>query len=358
MSALTAEQPPRDHWAVEVITQRSDHPYFTYVEYALKDTRSGEPFLFNDHKMQLRENHQRIKRDDNGKLLHVSGVALADEDVAAFLANDVRAYRWKDRDRTGNWRDDRGRTLGPYLWLAAPWAGVSVDELDPQWQRETHILPLADQITDCIARYQDLAASKLWTGDRRGTTLNLQVGASGNDGEWSIASSYLSATTTIGYVGNLDPTFPALHNWYRFTSVSGLSGATITAATVTLVRGAAGSGSPLTALYADDQTAPGAPSTAANGEARTLTTAKVDWDSALSAGSNVSPSVVSVIQELADSYDPTVIQILHRNDGSLNAAYMRPQHYDGSSSNAPKLDITYTAAAGTTRLLASLGVGT
>jgi len=114
-------------------------------------------------------------------------------------------------------------------------------------------------------------------------------------------------------------------------------------------------GTPLTKVYADDQVAPSAPTTAADHSGRTRTTAGVDWDGFLTVNAwNNAPSLVSVGQELADSFDSSVIQLLIDDDGTAGPAnnsehtlhYLRS--YNGSTTLAPKLHIEYTAGGGGT----------
>lgn len=185
-------------------------------------------------------------------------------------------------------------------------------------------------------------------------TLDLQVGAAADDGRsWSgYDTGFQTAghTTGVQAVGIPEPerTFRA---WSRFTGVSGLSGSTIDVAYISLYEGTGSLGSPLTKIYADDQTAPTAPTTQADHAGRTKTTAGVDHDGNPTDNQfNNSPSIITVIQELADSYDPTVIQILHEDDGSDIGtdvdSYINSRSYDNDTTQAPKLHIEYTEAAG------------
>lgn len=172
-------QPPRDTWQVEMISQRTESGLVLF-EYAVREA-GGDLFLWNNHRAQFRTGHQRLERDGDGKSLHVSGVAVADADKVSFLESDAAAYRWVDKDGAGNWRDDRGRVLAPYIFAAAVWAGGQDEELDPQWQREQFTVPPQGQIDDAIQRFLDRAEAKGWVGDRRGTTLNVKVGAGADD---------------------------------------------------------------------------------------------------------------------------------------------------------------------------------
>ena len=175
-------------------------------------------------------------------------------------------------------------------------------------------------------------------------TIDEQVGAGADDGEYKGDCTYFGDTSNVAHIG----VFASLvyQAWYRFTGISGLSGATIDVSYIELY-GRFSSGSPLTKIYADDQIAPAAPSSCANANGRTRTTAGIDWDGLLTSFAfNQSPSINSVVQELADDYDPTVVQILHDDDGSASTDnYQHAHTYEMSSAEAPKLHIEFTAAA-------------
>jgi hypothetical protein len=178
------------------------------------------------------------------------------------------------------------------------------------------------------------------------TTLNLQVGASADDGHAGQTGASFNATQLWMIAGNVS-TVP-FGVWARFTGVSGLTSVTIDTATLTL-RGEFAANSPgvLQKIYADDQTAPAAPTDAAEFQAITLTTASVDWDEDSVASTDAtSPDLSAIIQELADSYDPSVIQIIVRDDGSGSDVYNFWTTYDDSTPDAARLDIDYSPVPG------------
>ncbi len=125
--------------------------------------------------------------------------------------------------------------------------------------------------------------------------------------------------------------------------VSGLAGATITAAYIDNVNQAnGGNASPTLAIYAEDAESPARITSLNDLNARTRTTAKVDWDAAWT-GYNTkdSPSITSIIQELADTYNPDYIQIFIQNDGG--SAGVQVYAYEGEA--PPTLHIEYTAGS-------------
>ncbi|KKN62633.1 hypothetical protein LCGC14_0509760, partial [marine sediment metagenome] len=177
-------------------------------------------------------------------------------------------------------------------------------------------------------------------------TIDEQVGTSLDDGRRYTGALGFSATDTSHYIGYINhANYLVSHQFARFTGISGLSGATIDTALFKLFGTIQNTGDPLTKIRADDQAAPDAPTNASEFDDISLTTAGVDWDGILTDGVwNDSPDIKTVIQELADSYDPTVIQIIHKDDGSGTGAYNRQaaRSYNWASSDAPKLHIEYT----------------
>jgi hypothetical protein len=167
-------------------------------------------------------------------------------------------------------------------------------------------------------------------------TIDDQVGADADDGYGSIDT--FDNNGPNNYVGYSSKEYRAFH---RFTNISGLSGSTIDVAYIELYRGQT-TGSPETELFAEDAAAPTQISDEDDMYARTLTTASVTWDGAFSSGWNQSPSIVTVIQELADDYDPSAIQIHHRDDLGSGTAYNASVDYNSNSTQAAKLHIEYS----------------
>jgi len=134
-----------------------------------------------------------------------------------------------------------------------------------------------------------------------------------------------------------------------FTGISGLGGSTIDVATYQSYVRSSELGTALTKVYAQDSADPTTPSTAADHQGRTRTTAGVDWDSYSGTPNSYSStiSIVSVIQELADSYDPSAILILQDDDGSSQAGnnYFRFYAHERDG-NGARLHIEYTEVSG------------
>lgn len=284
---------------------------------------------------------QRIITNAGGAFLHADGDFITPEEIKA---GDPRLWEYTVAgSQTRRWRRTTNQQVQAYEF--APTSGEFATEfLDPQWQREQIARDVDAELARIAAWKGGLIDGQLTRGDPieriQRTTLNLQVGASGDDG-WRNGTSFASGDTQH-YVGVFSNTEEA---YARFTSVSGLSGATVNSADYQLY-GAFGGGSPLTKVYADEAAAPAAPTSSADMTGRTRTTAGVDWDGTLTVSTFNTKSITSVIQELADTYDPSTIVTLHDDDGSGSFDEQAHSTYDAASAQAPKLDIDYTAGGG------------
>lgn len=333
---LSDAQPPRDKWRVELVDQKTESGLVLF-EYAVREPTKN-PFLLNNHKAHIRTNHQRIVIGPNGGMMHISGVEVTDVDD--FLATAKEAYRWRDRDKSGAWRDDQGRTLAPFVFPAAPWVGGADEELDPQWQRETFTLTEAEQVQECIDRYQDRMAEKGYIGDKRGTTLNLQVGANVDDGAGQGAG---------GVAVNGGRAVDLTNEYHGFRVVAAMAqGVTINSASPQYTTNDATFDSPAVTIKAEDQdTAENFNTGSTVFSSRTYTTASATWTATdLGAGFHTATSIVSVVQEIVDRAgwaSGNYIGIIYVGNGSGGIV---STDYNTSTSAAPKLDIDYTAGGG------------
>ena len=189
-------------------------------------------------------------------------------------------------------------------------------------------------------------------------TLNLQCAQSEDDAreKWTFSAGQMELVNasyiSMGNVGFF------YHAGYRFPSVSGLSGSTITTAIMTFRADATDTGTFVGTMYAHDVAAPGVfTSTLYNitdtGQ-RPRTTASVACGSAelgnWTAGQDYTLDVKTIVQELADSHDPGAIVMLFIF--SSGTGERLAESWDDVSANAAKLAITYTAAAGDAELTA------
>ena len=101
----------------------------------------------------------------------------------------------------------------------------------------------------------------------------------------------------------------------RFSGISGLHGARITNAYTEILRNH-GEGNASLKISAENAASPTQISYLSEHRSRPRTSASVDWSGTLSGGWNQSPSLVPIIQELADNYDPSAIQFFLDDDGT------------------------------------------
>lgn len=181
-------------------------------------------------------------------------------------------------------------------------------------------------------------------------TLDLEVGASANDGYWMPDTE---GTDEWGWlcVGYIPPGGPGyLHSWVRFTNVTVPQGANITTAHLTY--GAYGLwGTPLTKIYANDVDNATNPTGATDAESRALTSAAVDWDPVGWESGNFydSPEIKTVIQEIIDRAgwsSGNALMILHRDDGSGHGSNNYFAVYSYDYGGPPLLHIEYTTGGG------------
>ena len=342
---------PRSDWTYEIIDQRTESGLVLF-EYVVREP-GLDPFLLNNHKAQIRTNHQRVLKGPSGGMMHVSGVEVLADDLEAFMLGS-EWYRWVDKDRQGRWVDNRNRRLAPFLFPAAPWAGGLNEELDPQWQREAFTVTEATQIDDCIKRYLDRAAIKGWTGDRRGTTLNLQVGASADDARESFTLMSIVATTF-----NADTQDSHFHG-FRWRNVTIANAATINSAILTVFISDAALDEPRHNLWADDvDDAAIFTTTDSDISGRTKTTAVDNWDDtalgtttgftqwgAIEIGEAGGHDLSPLVQEIVDRALWASNNSIAMFDTPSAAGTVRDlgiNFYDNDTTQAAKLDTDYTA---------------
>lgn len=187
------------------------------------------------------------------------------------------------------------------------------------------------------------------------TTLNLQVAANGDDGWASVPAGSFSNSSDNFLCGDFNGANYKLASYSRFLNVTIPVGATIIAATMTFKAATTQSGGGLTArIRAVDADSPTAPNNSTTYNANARTTAQVDWSVPdMTSGTNyTTPDISAVIQEVIDraGWASGNAMMLYTEDPVGNAAgtiYRRAVAYNTTPADAPKLDITYTAAGGT-----------
>ncbi len=196
------------------------------------------------------------------------------------------------------------------------------------------------------------------------STLNLQVGASGDDAEEVTGTGNMDITATVHGFGAL---LKSVLVGIRFTGVSGLGGVTIDSATLTFRSTSSDTGAFVGDWFADDREAPTIfTTTNSNISDRTKTTATCEGDGTdfgnWTSGSDHTftgdgvNTIADIIQELADSFDPTAIALIHPHVSGTGERVFRT--YDGDTALAPKLDIDFTAiTVGVDEMMAARALG-
>ena len=384
---------PRSGWIVRerIASHYTDNSRWVEFEYEVYEDLNesirlgGLPFLLANHKAQLRETHQRIRRDADGRMLHESGAlielretptgdsVMADSALPAGdttdFTTDTRYHVWVGRRPNGNWVDSRNRQMAPFLFPRAPWAGSGDEELDPQWLRETFTLPLAGQVADCIARRLARAEAKQESGDKRGTTLNLQVGASSDDAS-QVTSDVVNliATTVL-----IDDTTE--HCGLRWTNVTIPGGSTINAATLTLVINDTTEDEPQHQVRGQAADNAGTFTLTSNDiDGRARTTASVQWNAANlgaiagsswewgapngspTAGANLN-TVVEEITDRAGWVSGNALVMIYEQHTLSATRDLGIRTFDNASSVAANLYIDYKSGATIFQTLPAVAVG-
>lgn len=176
----------------------------------------------------------------------------------------------------------------------------------------------------------------------KNNTIDDQVDTGTDDGY--AGGAYLATGTKL-YVGTIGGT--AYHAWALFGTISGLSGVTIGANTYYSIYVPSGTGAVLTKVMAEDVASSTYPTNTADYNSRTPTTAQIDWDGSWTGLAWNNLLIPTIIQELANSYDPSSILILHKDDGNAGSVYLGYSSYEVTGNvSGPKLHIEYEAAAG------------
>ena len=178
-------------------------------------------------------------------------------------------------------------------------------------------------------------------------SLDYVVSASGDDGGVDETGAF-SNSGSIHYIGWWDGA--ACNLYVRFLAVTIPVGAIITVAYLSFREGSVDGNGGSATIYGDDSASPTAPTSAATYNAKVLTSASVPWSPGTSAGWKNTPSLVSIVQEIVDSYNLSAgapVQFLVKGGGSgQNDASMRAFDYFSTPINqyAPKLHIEYSVA--------------
>jgi len=228
-------------------------------------------------------------------------------------------------------------------------AAILIDESAQRprerWARETFVrdeIAMRGEVQGCIDRYLLRAKQKNYTGDRRGTTLNLQVGDGADDAYESDFGSGFNSSATQILANSSTSSFARINAGMRFVAAIPV-GATIDAAVwIPNVTSTANDDVNVDLLFEDVDDAANFTDTA-DVTSRARTTASVQWSSdGIGAGEVSSPDISAPLQEVADRGGEG--DLCGFADGRDNAAKsFACWSYNGDSAKAAKLDVDYTA---------------
>ena len=174
------------------------------------------------------------------------------------------------------------------------------------------------------------------------TTVDYQVSAGADDCTWR--TGYYSGDGTTLRLGGLASSVYKIAARFVVTLPAG---ATITAAHVSLYI-ITMYGSPTADVYAEDAANPDEISSEADGESRSLTTAKVTWSS-FDSGWTDSPDISAVLSELLTDYSYAAgkaLQIILVGTSAKNNYAVVSAQENADNTYGPKLHIEYTESAG------------
>jgi len=179
-------------------------------------------------------------------------------------------------------------------------------------------------------------------------TLDYQVATGADDGYWSGSSTFKNATSNLLLGGS----FGSKQNIFcRWTGITIPAGAKITSAYVSFRFYNYYSGTPPECtLYFEDAANPSAVSSASDGGDRVKTTANIGVTGPTSGEWWNTGSIVSIIQELVDSYDYSsgaAMQMIIDGVASYSVSH-QSAYENGEPAGlwAPKLHIEYEYASG------------
>ena len=176
------------------------------------------------------------------------------------------------------------------------------------------------------------------------TTITRQVAAGEDDAEYG-HSSYLESTyLEFGYVDTI-PDYVDV--WVRVPSVDIPQGSTIDSAYLEFYVPSDQSASVDGIIQAQDEDDAARLTSASDYENATWTAASVSWSPGSWTGGTwvPSPDIASVIQEIVDRggwSSGNHLGLRWRDDDESSSGFREPQDYDDSSTEAPRLEITYT----------------
>lgn len=226
----------------------------------------------------------------------------------------------------------------PYLWEAfiPDRQAIAERNISAYWERK---LQAADE-------------GKPYPQHHR-TTLNLEIGASADDA-WEAQNGTLFTSTDTRFIAQAwSTTDSRLNGGGRFTNITVAVGSTINSCVLQLRAIATTEDDMRSDVYFNDVDDAADFSTEADVTSRTLTTATASWV-ALSQGTSYvsSPALATVLQEVVDragwASGADVVVLVRGKNATNNTGNFYAEGWDHAGTEAPLLDIDYTAPGATT----------
>lgn len=361
-------------WVYEILNQFTADGFVQYdyqVWTSQKSKDNGDKYhIWNNHKSQFRENHQRIVQGTSKGVLWQPDKTQPPVEITDFAEFERTGQAIKYKPETVNskleWESLDGKKIQPFVFPT--YQGVD-EALDPQYVREQFVVSLDTQIEQAILEYISRASSDNRSGDLRGTTFNATVAASADDSR--IFSGAWNNTSAIDAMGDNSGDY---EHQSRFTNVTIANAATINSCTYTVMGSASdGSGNPLSdhvnvrfGFEAADNAAQISDYTDFTGRSLTATTVTVNDLLIFTDGVDyTTPTLAGSLQNVVDRggwASGQAVNMFCRDNGSNGVvSFARfPRSYDSDTSNCGRLAVDYTAGGGggaTVKPLAALGVG-
>lgn len=352
-------------WWLEVISSQRENGVLVVESWSWLSQKSRDngdkPYIMHKAYMQVREQHMRMVVGVTGKPLWQPDKAQPPVEIADFAEFERTGQAVKYKAETVaskvQWEAQDGKRIAPFVFPTY----YAVDEpLDPQFVRETFMLPEEGQMLENEYGFIARAEANGWSGDWRHSTLNLTVAASADDSRMN--SGAWSATSANDSLGNnsTTPSAAVVEHQSRFTNVTIANGSTINTAVYTMQANG-------TFTHVDDTVNvtvgfeaadnPGQVANAGDFTGRTLTSTTVAWN-AIGTWANstdyAAPGVASSLQIVVNRggfASGNAVNLFIRDNGSTAGAtdllgYRAALSYDASTSLCGRLAVDYTAPGG------------
>lgn len=275
-------------------------------------------------------------------------------DLNADLVNDFRVFYKPQATRIQNlgteaapvWRNADTRDLVDVGAILAKGGIVPAGN----YVTENYTRDIESEINEAIERYKARAARKpiVYWGDKRGTTLNLQVSANADDASEDGSGTGFSSSWPTNYIYEHTVVSSTKNSGMRFQSVTVPAGATIDSADWQGYT-KSGTNDPYFQLHAEDVDDSDDFLTTGDVNDRVRTTAFTLVDETnLAIGWHTEDVTTAVAEVIARPgwASGNALTLLSTSPLTQSLRWWDVEAHNGNSGNAPKLDIDYTEGGG------------